>query len=257
MSENEAKREQSMSTAVITVVDEQIHLSQELLAAMAEFDVEPEVLMRAFLALMFYKMKRENLLQLSGENRKYDDPYRWAYLLSEGKVHMHQTVQLLLTLNGATSISRSARKRRHTSFFDNSTANTNTSDGSTDFDLNVHEPCAQALSGNFNKIFHPRIYGIIFTLGIVGNKLVVLVVGYQKTVKTTSTGSISPSPTSSDAVETWHFRGFLCVSVDVICTMNLYSSVLILAFISLDRYLVVVHGTNSRATRKLLASRVI
>ncbi|MEQ2282601.1 C-X-C chemokine receptor type 4 [Ameca splendens] len=60
-----------------------------------------------------------------------------------------------------------------------------------------------------------------------------------------------------DAVKTWYFGGFLCVSVHMIYTVNLYSSVLILAFISLDRYLAVVHATNSQATRKLLASRVI
>lgn len=60
-----------------------------------------------------------------------------------------------------------------------------------------------------------------------------------------------------DAAKTWYFGGFLCVSVHMIYTVNLYSSVLILAFISLDRYLAVVRATNSQATRKLLASRVI
>ncbi|XP_023806793.1 C-X-C chemokine receptor type 4 isoform X2 [Oryzias latipes] len=60
-----------------------------------------------------------------------------------------------------------------------------------------------------------------------------------------------------DAVKTWYFGGFVCVSAHVIYTVNLYSSVLILAFISLDRYLAIVRATNSQATRKLLASRVI
>ncbi|KAK5611342.1 hypothetical protein CRENBAI_018287 [Crenichthys baileyi] len=55
----------------------------------------------------------------------------------------------------------------------------------------------------------------------------------------------------------WHFGGFLCVSLHTIYRVNLYSTVLILAFISLDRYLAVVRATNSQATRKLLASRVI
>ncbi|KAK5610240.1 hypothetical protein CRENBAI_008727 [Crenichthys baileyi] len=54
-----------------------------------------------------------------------------------------------------------------------------------------------------------------------------------------------------------HFRGFLCVSVHVIYTVNLYSRVLILAFISWDSYLSVFRATDSRATRKLLVSRVI
>lgn len=60
-----------------------------------------------------------------------------------------------------------------------------------------------------------------------------------------------------DAASSWYFGSFLCVSVHVIYTVNLYSSVLILAFISLDRYLAVVRATNSQTTRRLLASRVI
>jgi C-X-C chemokine receptor type 4 len=60
-----------------------------------------------------------------------------------------------------------------------------------------------------------------------------------------------------DAASTWYFGKFLCVSVHVIYTLNVYSSVLILAFISLDRYLAVVRATNSQAMRKLLADKVI
>ncbi|MEQ2219791.1 hypothetical protein XENOCAPTIV_024096 [Xenoophorus captivus] len=47
------------------------------------------------------------------------------------------------------------------------------------------------------------------------------------------------------------------MSMHVIYTANLYSSILILAFISLDRYLAVVRATDNLSTRKLLASRVI
>ncbi|KAM4561977.1 C-X-C chemokine receptor type 4-like [Fundulus diaphanus] len=152
-------------------------------------------------------------------------------------------------------------------FFDNSTDNM--SEGSADFDHNIQEPCGQVLSHNFNKIFLPTVYGIIFTLGIIGNGLVVVVMGYQKKVKTmTDKYRLHLSVAdllfvltlpfwAVDAVKTWYFGGFLCVSVHMIYTVNLYSSVLILAFISLDRYLAVVHATNSQATRKLLASRVI
>lgn len=153
-------------------------------------------------------------------------------------------------------------------FFDNGTDNS--SEGSADFEINVQEePCGRALSSNFNKIFLPTVYGIIFILGIVGNGLVVVVMGYQKKVKTmTDKYRLHLSVAdllfvltlpfwAVDAVKTWYFGGFLCVSVHMIYTVNLYSSVLILAFISLDRYLAVVHATNSQAKRKLLASRVI
>uniref|UniRef100_UPI0037E821F5 C-X-C chemokine receptor type 4b n=1 Tax=Semicossyphus pulcher TaxID=241346 RepID=UPI0037E821F5 len=151
--------------------------------------------------------------------------------------------------------------------FDNSTDNT--SEESGDFDMDFQEPCGSALSSTFNKIFLPTVYGIIFILGIIGNGLVIVVMGYQKKVKTItdkyrlhlSVADLMFVLTlpfwAVDAASTWYFGGFLCVSVHSIYTVNLYSSVLILAFISLDRYLAVVRATNSQATRKLLANRVI
>ncbi|XP_044074093.1 C-X-C chemokine receptor type 4b [Siniperca chuatsi] len=151
-------------------------------------------------------------------------------------------------------------------FFDNITDNL--SEGSGDYDLG-QEACGVALNKDFNKIFLPTVYGIIFVLGIIGNGLVVVVMGYQKKVKTmTDKYRLHLSVAdllfvltlpfwAVDATSTWYFGSFLCVSVHMIYTVNLYSSVLILAFISLDRYLAVVRATNSQATRKLLASRVI
>ncbi|XP_068594022.1 C-X-C chemokine receptor type 4b [Cebidichthys violaceus] len=145
----------------------------------------------------------------------------------------------------------------------------NFSEESGDFDMDFQEPCGRALSKNFNKIFLPTVYGIIFILGIIGNGLVVVVMGYQKKVKTmTDKYRLHLSVAdllfvltlpfwAVDAVKTWYFGEFLCVSVHMIYTVNLYSSVLILAFISLDRYLAVVRATNSQATRKLLANKVI
>uniref|UniRef100_A0A3B3ZNL4 G-protein coupled receptors family 1 profile domain-containing protein n=1 Tax=Periophthalmus magnuspinnatus TaxID=409849 RepID=A0A3B3ZNL4_9GOBI len=137
------------------------------------------------------------------------------------------------------------------------------------FSSDYQEPCERAISNDFNKIFLPTVYGIISFLGIIGNGLVVIVMGYQKKVKTmTDKYRLHLSVAdllfvltlpfwAVDAARTWYFGSFLCVSVHMIYTVNLYSSVLILAFISLDRYLAVVHATNSQATRKLLASRVI
>ncbi|XP_028993449.1 C-X-C chemokine receptor type 4b [Betta splendens] len=152
--------------------------------------------------------------------------------------------------------------------YDNTSDNVSDDSGSGELDLNQVEPC-NALGSDFNKIFLPAVYGVIFILGIVGNGLVVVVMGYQKKVKTmTDKYRLHLSVAdllfvltlpfwAVDAAKTWYFGNFLCVSVHMIYTVNLYSSVLILAFISLDRYLAVVRATNSQATRKLLASRVI
>ncbi|XP_026878517.1 C-X-C chemokine receptor type 4b [Electrophorus electricus] len=129
--------------------------------------------------------------------------------------------------------------------------------------------CDIALSADFQRIFLPAVYGIIFVLGVVGNGLVVLVMGFQK--KSTNMTDkyrlhlsvadllfvLSLPFWAVDAASTWYFGWFLCKAVNMIYTVNLYSSVLILAFISLDRYLAVVHATNSQSKRRLLADRMI
>nr|APH81335.1 CXC chemokine receptor 4 [Hippocampus abdominalis] len=145
----------------------------------------------------------------------------------------------------------------------------NFSEESGDFDLDFQEPCSRALGDDFKKTFLPVIFGIIIVLGVIGNGLVVIVMGYQKKVKTmTDKYRLHLSVAdllfvftlpfwAVDAAKNWYFGSFLCVFVHMIYTVNLYSSVLILAFISLDRYLAVVRATNSQATRKLLASKII
>lgn len=154
-------------------------------------------------------------------------------------------------------------------FFDHIILDDNSSEsGSGDFDM-FDGYCDIAVSNYFAKIFLPTVYGIIFVLGIVGNGLVVLVMGYQKKSKNMTDKYrlhlsiadllfvVTLPFWAVDAVSGWHFGGFLCVTVNMIYTLNLYSSVLILAFISLDRYLAVVRATKSQTFRKLLAEKVI
>ncbi|XP_078408604.1 C-X-C chemokine receptor type 4-like [Cetorhinus maximus] len=62
---------------------------------------------------------------------------------------------------------------------------------------------------------------------------------------------------SIDASHNWYFGEAMCKIVHIIYTVNLYSSVLILAFISMDRYYAVVRATNSAGPRKLLADRLV
>lgn len=61
------------------------------------------------------------------------------------------------------------------------------------------------------------------------------------------------------ALSDWRFGAAACVGVHVIYTVNLYGSVLVLAFISLDRYLAVVRATdtNTGGLRQLLAHRLV
>nr|XP_009675718.1 PREDICTED: C-X-C chemokine receptor type 4 [Struthio camelus australis] len=140
--------------------------------------------------------------------------------------------------------------------------------GSGDYG-DYEEPCFQHENADFNRIFLPTIYSIIFLTGIIGNGLVILVMGYQKKQRSMTDKYrlhlsvadllfvITLPFWSVDAAISWYFGNVLCKAVHVIYTVNLYSSVLILAFISLDRYLAIVHATNSQRPRKLLAEKVV
>lgn len=182
--------------------------------------------------------------------------YKWSAFasISTDLMNFHLFLQFTFSLN----------------FDDNITDNSSEMFQSGELiDLHFEEPCGTAHDKNFNKIFLPTVYGIIFLLGIIGNGLVICVVGYQKKVRNmTDKYRLHLSVAdllfvltlpfwAVDAASKWYFGSFLCVSVHVIYSVNLYSSVLILAFISLDRYLAVVRATNSQTTRNLLASRVI
>ncbi|XP_029461259.1 C-X-C chemokine receptor type 4-B-like isoform X2 [Rhinatrema bivittatum] len=148
----------------------------------------------------------------------------------------------------------------------------NTSDdmGSGDFD-DLTEPCYRQENTDFNRIFLPTIFSIICVIGIIGNMLVVIVMGNQTKSRTmTDKYRLHLSVAdllfvftlpfwSVEAAVGWQFKipNVLCKGINGIYTINLYSSVLILAFISLDRYLAIVHATNSQGTRKLLAEKMI
>ncbi|XP_056606455.1 C-X-C chemokine receptor type 4a [Triplophysa dalaica] len=155
-------------------------------------------------------------------------------------------------------------------YFDDDLSSDNSSDfGSGDIGANLDAPCDVEVSHDFQRIFLPTVYGIIFVLGLIGNGFVVLVMGCQRKSRTmTDKYRLHLSVAdllfvltlpfwAVDAAKDWCFGGFMCVTVHMIYTVNLYSSVLILAFISLDRYLAVVRATNSQGPRKLLANRII
>ncbi len=158
---------------------------------------------------------------------------------------------------------------QHIVFEDDLSTDNNSEFGSGDIGANFEVPCDVEVSHEFQRIFLPTVYGIIIVLGLVGNGLVVLVMGCQKKSRTmTDKYRLHLSVAdllfvltlpfwAVDAAKDWYFGGFMCVAVHMIYTVNLYSSVLILAFISLDRYLAVVRATNSQGLRKLLANRII
>ncbi|XP_036072431.1 C-X-C chemokine receptor type 4 isoform X1 [Oryzias melastigma] len=147
--------------------------------------------------------------------------------------------------------------------------------GSGEVGVDLEEPCGMEhlMTAELQQVFLPVVYSLIFILGITGNGLVVLVLGCQRRSKCSLTDRYRLHLSAADllfvlalpfwavdaALADWRFGAATCVGVHVIYTVNLYGSVLILAFISLDRYLAVVRATdtNSGGLRQLLAHRLV
>ncbi|XP_069020548.1 C-X-C chemokine receptor type 4-like [Embiotoca jacksoni] len=160
-------------------------------------------------------------------------------------------------------------------FLDYDVNYTGSGSGSGELGVDLEEPCnvEHVMTAELQQVFLPVVYAFIFTLGITGNGLVVVVLGCQRRSKCSLTDRYRLHLSAADllfvlalpfwavdaALTDWRFGAATCIGVHVIYTVNLYGSVLILAFISLDRYLAVVRATdtNTGGLRQLLAHRLV
>uniref|UniRef100_A0A3B4WN38 Chemokine (C-X-C motif) receptor 4a n=1 Tax=Seriola lalandi dorsalis TaxID=1841481 RepID=A0A3B4WN38_SERLL len=159
--------------------------------------------------------------------------------------------------------------------FDLNDTGSGSGSGSGELGVDLEEPCEveHVMTTELQRVFLPVVYALIFILGITGNGLVVIVLGCQRRSKCSLTDRYRLHLSAADllfvlalpfwavdsALADWCFGAATCVGVHVIYTVNLYGSVLILAFISLDRYLAVVRATdtNTGGLRQLLAHRLV
>ncbi|XP_029380420.1 C-X-C chemokine receptor type 4-like [Echeneis naucrates] len=158
---------------------------------------------------------------------------------------------------------------------DSNLNDTGSGSGSGELGLDLEEPCEveHVMTTELHWVFLPVVYSLIFILGITGNGLVVMVLGCQRRSKCSLTDCYRLHLSAADllfvlalpfwavdaALGHWQFGAVACIGVHVIYTVNLYGSVLILAFISLDRYLAVVRATdtNTGGLRQMLAHRLV
>ncbi|NXU58164.1 ACKR4 protein, partial [Turnix velox] len=116
-------------------------------------------------------------------------------------------------------------------------------------DYNTYELlCEKTDVRNFSKIFLPVFYGLVFTLGVAGNSLVVAIYAYCKKSKTKTDVYIMHLAIAdllllltlpfwaANAVQGWELGNSMCKLASSLYTMNFSSSMLLLACISVDRY---------------------
>ncbi|KAJ7994517.1 hypothetical protein DPEC_G00250300 [Dallia pectoralis] len=111
----------------------------------------------------------------------------------------------------------------------------------------------------------PVIFGCIFFLGVVGNSLVMIVIGNVKTRRNRSTTNIFilnlsiadlsfllfcvPFQATIYSLPEWIFGAFLCKCVHYLVTVCMLVSIFTLVAMSVDRYIAVVHSKKSPCVR--------
>lgn len=117
-------------------------------------------------------------------------------------------------------------------------------------------PCPQDFRLNFEQAFLPVLYSLLFVLGLLGNGAVAAVLLTQR-VALSSTDTfllhlavadvllvLTLPLWAVDAAVQWVFGSELCKVAGALFNINYYSGALLLACISFDRYLSIVHATQ-------------
>ncbi|XP_067900742.1 C-C chemokine receptor type 6a [Heterodontus francisci] len=117
--------------------------------------------------------------------------------------------------------------------------------------------CTMNDTRKFTLVFIPVLYSIITAAGIIGNGLVVLTYSFYKKVKSITDMYLMnlaiadilfvvtlPFWAATEA-RGWLFQNIGCKVLKGIYSINFYSGMLLLAVISIDRYIAIVHATKS------------
>lgn len=142
-------------------------------------------------------------------------------------------------------------------FLENSTYN-------YDEDYVYKEECSpeDGVGVRFGTVFLPMLYSLTLVLGLVGNVLVLVVLVQKRrswSVTDTFILHLGLADTlllvtlplwAVQATGEWSFGTPLCKITGAIFTINFYCSIFLLACISLDRYLSVVHAVQMYSRRK-------
>ncbi|KAG8508209.1 C-X-C chemokine receptor type 3 [Galemys pyrenaicus] len=117
-------------------------------------------------------------------------------------------------------------------------------------------PCLQEYSLNFDRTFLPVLYSLLFVLGLLGNGAVATVLLSQRAALSSTDTFLLHLAVADvllvltlplwavDAAVQWVFGSGLCKVAGALFHINFYAGALLLACISFDRYLSIVHATQ-------------
>ncbi|XP_078541965.1 C-C chemokine receptor type 9 [Lissotriton helveticus] len=143
---------------------------------------------------------------------------------------------------------------------------------STEYILgNTGSYCEKSHVREFAKYFLPPIYWCVFVLGTTGNLLVIFIYVHYGRIKTMTDAYLLNLAIADllflitlpfwaiSASHQWIFWTAMCKIVNSIYTVNVYTCMLFLACISVDRYMAIVQATRAHKNKhkQLLCSKVV
>ncbi|XP_046507998.1 C-C chemokine receptor type 1-like [Equus quagga] len=135
-------------------------------------------------------------------------------------------------------------------------------DMTTEFDYGAATPCQKEQLRAFGAQLLPPLYSLVFVIGLVGNILVVLVLMQYKRLKS-MTSIYLLNLAISDLLflftlpfwidyklkDNWVFGDGLCKLLSGLYYTGLYSEILFIILLTIDRYLAIVHAVSALRAR--------
>ncbi|XP_069469464.1 C-C chemokine receptor type 9 [Ambystoma mexicanum] len=131
--------------------------------------------------------------------------------------------------------------------------------------------CEKSHVRKFAKYFLPPMYWSVFLLGTIGNSLVIMIYAHYRRI-TTMTDAYLLNLAIADLLflitlpfwavsvsQEWIFQTAMCKVVNSTYTVNVYSCMLFLACISVDRFIAIVQATRAQKNKykRLVCSKVV
>ncbi|XP_051870515.1 C-X-C chemokine receptor type 2-like isoform X2 [Pristis pectinata] len=130
-------------------------------------------------------------------------------------------------------------------------------------------PCTPLVNGNWINIMLAVVYSLVCFLAVTGNLVVMTVILYNRRTTSTTDVYLLNLATADllfalflpfwavDAISGWVFGDAMCKVVSMLQEVNFYSGILLLACISVDRYLAIVHSAQSHKQKRPFLTKLI
>uniref|UniRef100_A0A8C7Y927 Chemokine (C-C motif) receptor 6a n=1 Tax=Oryzias sinensis TaxID=183150 RepID=A0A8C7Y927_9TELE len=140
---------------------------------------------------------------------------------------------------------------------------------SDNFTFDYEEPCVYSLNSSMDRKVLPFVHSIICALGLVGNSLVIITYALYKRAKSMTDLYLLNVAIADllfvlslpliiyNEITSWSMGWLSCKLLRGSYSVNLYSGMLLLGCISIDRYLAIVQARRSFRLRSLSYSRLI